>query len=175
GSPGAEAGHLAQIWHGGAVPPRAGLAGRPYDRGLSCEERFLIWGAPGRIRTRDPLLRRQPLYPTELQAPDNLLCRAKVTRRTQSRAGLVALRSWPRTILSQLRGREPGQSAQSGPGCLRSWGDRRQNDRYPPARLKGPPVKGGLLVAGTTSDAGKSVLTAGLCRWLARKGVRVIE
>jgi adenosylcobyric acid synthase len=30
-----------------------------------------------------------------------------------------------------------------------------------------------LLVAGTTSDAGKSVLTAGLCRWLARQGVRV--
>jgi adenosylcobyric acid synthase len=32
---------------------------------------------------------------------------------------------------------------------------------------------GALLVAGTTSDAGKSVLTAGLCRWLAREGVRV--
>jgi hypothetical protein len=26
-------------------------------------------GAPGRIRTRDPLLRRQLLYPAELQAP----------------------------------------------------------------------------------------------------------
>jgi adenosylcobyric acid synthase len=34
-------------------------------------------------------------------------------------------------------------------------------------------VKGSLLVAGTTSDAGKSVLTAGLCRWLAREGVKV--
>jgi adenosylcobyric acid synthase len=34
-------------------------------------------------------------------------------------------------------------------------------------------VKGALLVAGTTSDAGKSVVTAGLCRWLARQGVRV--
>jgi adenosylcobyric acid synthase len=32
---------------------------------------------------------------------------------------------------------------------------------------------GGLLIAGTTSDAGKSVLTAALCRWLAREGVRV--
>ncbi len=32
---------------------------------------------------------------------------------------------------------------------------------------------GGLLVAGTTSDAGKSLVTAGLCRWLARRGVRV--
>ncbi|MEU5694020.1 cobyric acid synthase [Actinosynnema sp. NPDC020468] len=34
-------------------------------------------------------------------------------------------------------------------------------------------MSGGLLVAGTTSDAGKSVLVAGLCRWLARRGVRV--
>jgi adenosylcobyric acid synthase len=34
-------------------------------------------------------------------------------------------------------------------------------------------TRGALLVAGTTSDAGKSVLTAGLCRWLARQGVRV--
>ncbi|ELB88293.1 cobyric acid synthase, partial [Rhodococcus wratislaviensis IFP 2016] len=33
--------------------------------------------------------------------------------------------------------------------------------------------KGALLVAGTTSDAGKSVLVAGLCRMLARRGVRV--
>ena len=30
-----------------------------------------------------------------------------------------------------------------------------------------------LLVAGTTSDAGKSVLVAGMCRWLARQGVKV--
>jgi adenosylcobyric acid synthase len=37
----------------------------------------------------------------------------------------------------------------------------------------GPQVKGALLVAGTTSDAGKSVLTAGLCRWLHRRGVSV--
>ncbi|MEU4798908.1 cobyric acid synthase [Streptomyces sp. NPDC023327] len=34
-------------------------------------------------------------------------------------------------------------------------------------------MSGGLLVAGTTSDAGKSVVTAGICRWLARKGVSV--
>ena len=34
-------------------------------------------------------------------------------------------------------------------------------------------MSGALLVAGTTSDAGKSVVTAGICRWLARKGVRV--
>jgi adenosylcobyric acid synthase len=31
----------------------------------------------------------------------------------------------------------------------------------------------GLLVADTTSDAGKSVVTTGLCRALARRGVRV--
>jgi adenosylcobyric acid synthase len=30
-----------------------------------------------------------------------------------------------------------------------------------------------LLVAGTTSDAGKSVLVTGLCRWLFRRGVKV--
>jgi adenosylcobyric acid synthase len=34
-------------------------------------------------------------------------------------------------------------------------------------------MKGALLVAGTHSDAGKSVLTAGLCRWLRRRGVSV--
>jgi len=33
--------------------------------------------------------------------------------------------------------------------------------------------RGALLVAGTGSDAGKSVLVAGLCRWLARQGVAV--
>ena len=35
------------------------------------------------------------------------------------------------------------------------------------------PVSGALLVAGTTSDAGKSMVVAGLCRLLARKGIRV--
>jgi adenosylcobyric acid synthase len=33
--------------------------------------------------------------------------------------------------------------------------------------------RGALLVAGTTSDAGKSMVVAGLCRLLARKGIRV--
>ncbi|RDG36049.1 cobyric acid synthase [Streptomyces corynorhini] len=32
---------------------------------------------------------------------------------------------------------------------------------------------GGLLIAGTTSDAGKSVVTAGICRWLTRRGMKV--
>lgn len=34
-------------------------------------------------------------------------------------------------------------------------------------------MSGALLVAGTTSDAGKSMVVAGLCRLLARKGTRV--
>lgn len=34
-------------------------------------------------------------------------------------------------------------------------------------------MRGSLLVAGTSSDAGKSVLVAGICRWLHRSGVRV--
>ena len=34
-------------------------------------------------------------------------------------------------------------------------------------------MSGALLVAGTSSDAGKSVVVAGLCRWLAREGVKV--
>jgi adenosylcobyric acid synthase len=32
---------------------------------------------------------------------------------------------------------------------------------------------GGLLIAGTTSDAGKTTVVTGLCRWLSRQGVRV--
>jgi adenosylcobyric acid synthase len=34
-------------------------------------------------------------------------------------------------------------------------------------------VNGALLIAGTTSDAGKSVVTAGICRWLHRQGISV--
>jgi adenosylcobyric acid synthase len=34
-------------------------------------------------------------------------------------------------------------------------------------------VRGALLVCGTHSDAGKSVLVAGICRWLRRQGVSV--
>ncbi|HEX2300873.1 MAG TPA: cobyric acid synthase, partial [Pseudonocardiaceae bacterium] len=34
-------------------------------------------------------------------------------------------------------------------------------------------MRGALLIAGTTSDAGKSVLVTGICRWLARCGVSV--
>jgi adenosylcobyric acid synthase len=34
-------------------------------------------------------------------------------------------------------------------------------------------MNGAILVCGTQSDAGKSLVAAGLCRWLARQGVRV--
>jgi adenosylcobyric acid synthase len=34
-------------------------------------------------------------------------------------------------------------------------------------------TRGALLVCGTHSDAGKSIVTAGLCRWLHRRGVSV--
>jgi adenosylcobyric acid synthase len=34
-------------------------------------------------------------------------------------------------------------------------------------------VNGALLIAGTASDAGKTVVVAGICRWLARQGVKV--
>ena len=34
-------------------------------------------------------------------------------------------------------------------------------------------LHGALLVAGTTSDAGKSAMVAGICRWLHRRGVAV--
>ncbi len=38
---------------------------------------------------------------------------------------------------------------------------------------EGGALNGALLVAGTHSDAGKSVVVAGICRWLSREGVSV--
>ena len=61
--------------------------------------------------------------------------------------------------------RRPPRPARSGWAAARPRGRRRARDRR-----REPPVRGALLVAGTTSDAGKSVVTAGLCRWLARAG-----
>ena len=42
-----------------------------------------------------------------------------------------------------------------------------------PDSQTGPATGGALLVAGTSSDAGKSMVVAGLCRLLARKGISV--
>lgn len=39
--------------------------------------------------------------------------------------------------------------------------------------LEGSSPRGALLVGGTTSDAGKSLIVAGLCRLLSRNGIRV--
>jgi hypothetical protein len=58
-------------------------------------------GAPGRIRTRDPLLRRQPLYPTELLA----LC--DHCARPRSRVG--------HTEVAVREGSDPGQYTQRAP------------------------------------------------------------
>ncbi len=43
----------------------------------------------------------------------------------------------------------------------------------PPSRTRRTPLRGALLVCGTSSDAGKSQIVTGLCRALARRGVRV--
>lgn len=43
----------------------------------------------------------------------------------------------------------------------------------PVASARHTTVSGALLIAGTSSDAGKSMVVAGLCRLLARRGVRV--
>lgn len=40
-------------------------------------------------------------------------------------------------------------------------------------QFNGEPLMGGLMVCGTSSDAGKSHVTSGLCRALARRGVKV--
>jgi adenosylcobyric acid synthase len=61
------------------------------------------------------------------------------------------------------RGEHDGRHSDGQPGD-----GRRSNGRH---RRDG--LGGGLLIAGTTSDAGKSVVTAGICRWLARKGMKV--
>src|SRR6266566_3284637 len=64
--------------------------------------------------------------------------------------------------------------ARLGLALARADDSRCRGRRGPPGHApdhQGDPVKGALLVAGTGSDAGKSMIVAGLCRWLARQGV----
>ena len=57
--------HLALKWHGAGERLRDGWPAQHQSGRWPA----VLMGAPGRIRTRDPLLRRQLLYPAELQAP----------------------------------------------------------------------------------------------------------
>jgi len=57
--------------------------------------------------------------------------------------------------------------------CRVRWGRQRSSSPWSSPGLQEADVARGLLVAGTTSDAGKSLVTAGICRWLAREGVSV--
>src|ERR1022692_1723974 len=112
----------------------------------------LTWGfccAPGRTRPGDPLLRRQPLCPSELQAP---VIHCAGSRSHEGHTVLTGRpRSWPPIVVRE----------------------RAMPERHMGRAMRGGAMKGALLVAGTSSDAGKSVLVAGLCRWLARQGVKV--
>src|SRR5439155_8444802 len=76
--------------------------------------------------------------------------------------------------------RVPGGAAVGVRGCGRGGARRRGGARGRVLDVGGaarptggPAMTGALLVAGTTSDAGKSVLTAGICRWLYRRRVKV--
>ncbi len=68
----------------------------------------------------------------------------------------------------------PEASVDSGartPVETRQW---TEQDAWTSVKLMtNKPLHGGLMVCGTTSDAGKSHVTSGLCRLLARRGVRV--
>ena len=57
-------------------------------------------------------------------------------------------------------------------GGLGQSGADRPDPGPAPGRAPVAVTGGALLVAGTTSDAGKSVLTTGLCRWLPARGCR---
>ena len=86
--------------------------------------------------------------------------------------------------LDDLVGRQPrarGRAAGQPAGSATSLGDIAAARARPPRTTAGwvmdmflvrTSLMAGLLVAGTTSDAGKSVVTTGLCRALARRGVQ---
>src|SRR3984957_2473422 len=70
---------VARAWHEMGIPDTGRLAGNgPLGLRPAGES-----GAPGRTRTCDRLLRRQLLYPAELQAPKRTLCPMQLTWRTR--------------------------------------------------------------------------------------------
>src|SRR4051812_10609304 len=90
------------------------------------------------------------------------------------------MRGRPRTAARWARGARSRWATWTAPYASLPWWDWVQR-WWPPASRSfwaghgegAGHVARGLLVAGTTSDAGKSLVTAALCRWLSRQGVRV--
>src|SRR5262245_48160779 len=89
------------------VAPRWAPGPIPQDRNMA-----LTWsiGAPGRIRTRVPLLRRQPLCPAELQAPASHSAgrRSRDGHRERTARGVKAGLSWPTHSGHDVAGRTLG-------------------------------------------------------------------
>src|SRR4051794_30612303 len=145
----------------------ARAAHRPADRGVRAVDRRLA--ARGVPR---PAPRRRPA-----PQPERRALRGGVRRRARGAARRRERLRDPHRAPARTRrgpragaGRHPPCRTPVAGGDPRLGAPRRGRTARGPARPRWPPVNGALLVAGTTSDAGKSVLTAGLCRWLARTG-----
>src|SRR5579875_1087181 len=93
---------------------------------------------------------------------------------TRARTRAAARRRSRARSASRSAGRTPTAGAPSGAAVAPRR--RRGGGAVGPARVRPAGRRRGvrgLLVAGTASDAGKSVVTAGICRWLARQGLKV--
>src|SRR3954452_17186427 len=139
---------------GGHPVPGRPAGARQDGRGLAGADGGLPGGPGRRGRHRSRAARGCPLAPTA--------------------ADLGDLRSAP----GVPRAARPGGQGEGPPGGHRPdhGGDRRalRAGEGGLGRSASPGgMSGALLIAGTTSDAGKSVVTAGICRWLARQGVSV--
>jgi hypothetical protein len=62
-------GRAEAIGHATGTATAQGFVALARNNGNMTADLVILICAPGRIRTRDPLLRRQLLYPAELQAP----------------------------------------------------------------------------------------------------------